>query len=203
MPKQKLKAWLPSPEKLRENRIIGWFGPFLTDPRLWHMNRNSLERAVYVGILCAFFPLPGQMPLAVLGALLLRANVPMAVALTWITNPLTAIPVVWFAYSVGAYILGEPMIGVRTIKHILSDMAQWFTNQDINPLAAHTSFSLHAFLLGLIICAVVSSVIAGLLFRVFWRYHIVKQWQKRSGYNTNIQGFEPKNHYDTKTAKHK
>ena len=122
MPKQRLKAWLPTPEKLHQNRIVRWFAPFLADARLWHMNRNSLGRAVYIGVLCAFFPLPGQMPLAIIGALLFRANVPMAIALTWLTNPLTTIPIFWAAYCVGAFLLGEPLIGFRTVGVFVSEM---------------------------------------------------------------------------------
>lgn len=137
MPKKKIKAWLPTPEKLRENRLIAMFAPFLADPRLWQVNRNSLGRAVYVGVLAAFFPLPGQMPLAIIGALLVRANIPMAVALTWITNPLTAIPVFWLAYSLGALLIGEPLIGLRAIGMILTDFTLWITADGINPLHAH------------------------------------------------------------------
>lgn len=188
MPKQKLKKWLPSPEKLRENRVIGWFAPFLADPRLWQMNRSALTRAVYIGVLCAFFPLPGQMPLAVIGALLFRANIPMAVSLTWITNPLTTIPVFWFAYSVGAFLIGEPMIGIRTIGMIVADFSLWITGHGTNPFATHL-FSLKAFIVGLIVCGVVSSMITGLLFNFILQYRIVTSWQKRLGYSANAPRF--------------
>ncbi|OOR93880.1 hypothetical protein B0181_00070 [Moraxella caviae] len=189
MPKQKLKNWLPTPEKLRESRFVGWLAPFLADPRLWHMNRSSLVRGVYIGVLCAFFPLPGQMPLAIIGALILRANVPMSVALTWITNPLTTIPVFWVAYSVGALILGEPLLGIRTVGRILADLTLWLTGHGINPLADHKLFSLHAFVVGLVICAIATSILAGVIFRVVWQYYIVAEWRKRSGYNANAPKF--------------
>lgn len=188
MLKQKLKQWLPTPEKLRENRIMGWFAPFITDPRLWQMNRGALTRAVYIGVLCAFFPLPGQMPLAIIGALMFRANIPMAVALTWLTNPLTAIPVFWLAYSIGAFLLGEPMIGIRTIGIVLSDFALWATGHGINPFA-NQLFSIKAFVIGLIVCAICTSVVLGLLFRLVLHYHIISNWQKRLGYNANAPRF--------------
>lgn len=188
MPKQRLKSWLPTPERLRESRIIRWFAPFLADPRLWHMNRGSLVRAIYIGVLCAFFPLPGQMPLAIIGALIFRANVPMAIALTWITNPLTAIPVYWFCYSVGAILLDEPLIGIRTVGIIITETSLWLTGNGNNPFIIHT-FSLKAFILGLIICGSVSSIVAGLLFRAVWQYRMVADWRKRLGYNENAPRF--------------
>ncbi len=189
MPKQQLKNWLPTPEKLRENRMVSLFAPFLADPRLWHLNRGSLTRAVYIGVLCAFFPLPGQMPLALIGALIFRANVPMSVALTWITNPLTTIPVFWFAYSVGAMLLGEPIIGIRGIGLILSDLTLWVTGNGGNPFLMHDFFSLKAFVWGLVVCAITTSVVLGIAFRLFWQYRIANDWQKRQGYNATAPKF--------------
>ncbi len=190
MPKKKIKAWLPTPEKLRENRLIAMFAPFLADPRLWQMNRNSLGRAVYVGVLAAFFPLPGQMPLAIIGALLVRANIPMAVALTWITNPLTAIPVFWLAYSLGALLIGESLIGLRAIGMILTDFTLWITADGINPLHAHRHiFSWQAMLIGLIFSAIITSIVLGSAFRLFWHYRTVRDWQSRHGYNAKAPKF--------------
>lgn len=197
MPKKRLQAWLPSPEKLRENRVIGWFAPFLADPRLWQINRNSLARGVYIGVLCAFFPLPGQMPLAVIGALICRANVPMAIALTWITNPLTTIPVFWFAYAVGAWLIGEPVIGLKTIGTILTDITLWIFGNGGDSLSSH-SFSWKAFGTGLLVCGVISSVIAGSMFRVIWQYYIVSYWQKRQGYNVNAPRFSTQKGHKTR-----
>ncbi len=189
MPKNKIKAWLPTPEKLRENRLVAMFAPFLADPRLWQMNRNSLNRAVYVGVLAAFFPLPGQMPLAIIGALIARANIPMAVALTWITNPLTGIPVFWLAYSLGALLLGEPLIGLRAIGMILTDLTLWVTADGANPFTHHKIFSWQAMVVGLVLSAIITSIVLGIAFRLFWHYRTVRDWQARHGYNAKAPKF--------------
>lgn len=202
MPKQRIKAWLPTPEKLNENRVVRWFAPFLADPRLWHINRNSLARAIYIGVLCAFFPLPGQMPLAIAGALLFRANVPMAIALTWITNPITTIPVFWFSYSIGALLLGEPLIGFNTLGLILSDFTLWLTGNGGNPFAKH-SFSLATFGFGLLICGIACSILAGLLFRLIWQYRIVSDWRKRNGYDANAPKFTQQKGYKSRERANK
>ena len=49
---------------------------------------------VSLGLFIAFTPtIPFQMLLAALGAILLRVNLPAALAACWITNPLTALPI--------------------------------------------------------------------------------------------------------------
>lgn len=198
MPKAQLKAWLPKPEELQKNKVVRIFAPFLADPRLWHLNRGALSRAIYVGIMCAFFPLPGQMPLALIGALLFRANVPMSIALTWVTNPLTTIPVYWLAYCVGAVLLGEPIIGLRTIGVILTDMTLWLFDDGINPFTKHNFFSLKAFVVGLVTTGIATSFLLGVSFKLFWRYRITKDWQKRDGYQLHAPKFS-----DQKTKKPK
>lgn len=190
MPKQQLKAWLPTPEQLRQNKVVSRFMPFLTDARLWHMNRGSMVRAVFVGVMCAFLPIPGQMPLAIFGAILVRANVPMSIALTWITNPITGIPVFWAAYWLGATLLGEPMLSLRTIGILLSDLTLWLLGRGDNPfLADGQIFSFKAFALGIGICAFLTSIVLSLALNIFWKYRIAKDWKTRKGYQSHIPSF--------------
>lgn len=189
MPKQRLKRWLPDPDELVKHKLVRPFAPFLADARLWHMNRNSLMRAIVVGVLVAFLPLPGQMLMALVGALIFRANVPMSVALTWLTNPVTSIPIFWVAYWLGANILGEPIISLRAIGVLLTDTTIWLISDGKNPFDGQKLFSLKAFGLGLVICAVLTSLVCVLAFNIFWRYRIAKSWKKRRGYQPHITPF--------------
>lgn len=185
---KKLKKWLPKPEELKQNRTFKAFGPHLADARLWHFNRHSLTKAVYIGVLSAFFPLPGQMLLALIACLYFRANVPMALGLTWITNPITTIPIFYVAYWFGAVLLNEPMISFKTIGMMLSDLSLWIFSDGVNPFIKYQhSFSLSAFLTGLILMAVLSSLICGMAFKYFWHYKTVSMWQERNGYNHQHQ----------------
>jgi uncharacterized protein (DUF2062 family) len=147
---------------------------------LWHFNRHSLNKAVYIGVLSAFFPLPGQMLLALIGALIFRANVPMALGLTWITNPVTSLPVFYAGYYVGAKILDVPMISLRLIGSMIADFSLWALSDGANPFITYKgTVSLTAFCLGLTILAIVSSIVCGLAFKAIWRYKTVTSWQKR------------------------
>lgn len=53
-------------------------------------------------------PIVGQMALAALVALWVRVNLPVAVACTWVSNPLTFVPIYYPAYKLGAFLLGIP-----------------------------------------------------------------------------------------------
>lgn len=180
MPKKRLKDLLPTSEKLLESRSLKLFAPQLADSRLWHFNRHSLNKAVYIGVFSAFFPLPGQMLLALIGALIFRANVPMALGLTWITNPLTTLPVFYASYYVGAKILDVPMISLRIIGRMISDFSLWIISDGANPFITYKgTVSIAAFCLGLTISAIISSIVCGLAFKAIWRYKTVTSWQKR------------------------
>ena len=181
MSQKRLKSLLPTPEKILESRTMKLFAPHLADARLWHFNRHSLNKAVYIGILSAFFPLPGQMLLALIGSLIFRANVPMALGLTWITNPLTTLPVFYAGYYVGAKIIDVPMISLRVIGRMITDFSLWILSDGANPFVTYEgTVSITAFCVGLTILAVVSSIICGLAFKAIWRYKTVTSWQKRS-----------------------
>ena len=180
MSKNRLKKLLPTPEKILESRLLKLFAPHLGDPRLWHFNRHSLNKAVYIGVLSAFFPLPGQMLLALIGALIFRANVPMALGLTWITNPLTTLPVFYAGYYVGAKIIDVPMISLRLIGRMITDFSLWILSDGANPFITYKgAVSLTAFCVGLTILAIITSIVCGLAFKGIWRYKTVANWQKR------------------------
>lgn len=186
MPNKSLKKLLPTPETILASRTLKLFAPHLADPRLWQFNRPSLNKAVYIGVLSAFFPLPGQMLLALIGALIFRANVPMALGLTWITNPLTTLPIFYAGYYVGAKIMGEPMISLRLIGRMIADFSLWVLSDGANPFVTYSgTVSLTAFCLGLTILAIITSIICGLAFKGIWRYKTVTSWQKRQRQRSN------------------
>ncbi|NRD70861.1 DUF2062 domain-containing protein [Psychrobacter okhotskensis] len=177
---KRLKNLLPTPEKILESRILKLFAPHLADPRLWHFNRHSLNKAVYIGVLSAFFPLPGQMLLALIGSLIFRANVPMALGLTWITNPVTSLPIFYAGYYIGAKILDVPMISLRLIGRMIADFSLWALSDGANPFITYQgTVSLTAFCVGITILAVITSIVCGLAFKAIWRYKTVTSWQKR------------------------
>jgi len=108
--KKRLKAWLPSPESIRNNRWLRWMGPTLHHPRLWHFSRKGIAMGLALGIFFGLLVPVAQMPLSAAAAIILRANLPMAVASTLVTNPVTFGPLYYGAYRVGKVVLGEPQL---------------------------------------------------------------------------------------------
>ncbi|MEM7564443.1 MAG: DUF2062 domain-containing protein, partial [Pseudomonadota bacterium] len=106
MAKKLIRKILPHPDVLMHNRWIKLLGPRLQDPSLWHINRRSCSYAVALGVFCAFIPVPFQMFIAAVLAILFRVNILVAVPIVWISNPLTLGPMFYFCYLVGVEILG-------------------------------------------------------------------------------------------------
>jgi uncharacterized protein (DUF2062 family) len=106
MPRKLLRRFLPNPAKLKENRLLGWMGTSLHHPRLWHISREGIARGAAIGLFFGFLVPIGQIPLAAMFAILLHANLPMAALSTLVTNPFTFGPVYYFAYKLGAFLLG-------------------------------------------------------------------------------------------------
>jgi uncharacterized protein len=114
--KNKLKAWLPKPETVQRNRWLRWMGPVLNHPRLWHFSRKGIALGLALGIFFGLLIPVAQIPFAATAAVVLRANVPMAVASTLVTNPITFGPVYYGAYRLGRAILGEPPLSGPAIS---------------------------------------------------------------------------------------
>ena len=103
--KKLFARWLPDPESLRRNRWLRWLGPALLHRRLWHFSRRGVAVGVALGVFFGFLVPIAQIPMAAGVAVLLRANVPTAVAGTLVTNPVTFAPVYLLAHRLGSALL--------------------------------------------------------------------------------------------------
>lgn len=102
-------------------------------------------------------PIPAQMLLAAAGAIVFRVNLPVAVAATWLTNPLTAAPALWVAYEVGALLMGKPLA-----LHALG------FERSIDGLSHFIRETWGPVLLGSVVCGAVLAVIANFAVRWLW-----------------------------------
>lgn len=95
----------PNSQDLKKHKQLQWLGKFLHISSLWAFNRRTISRAFAVGLFAAFIPMPFQMILAATGAVIFSANLPIAVALVWITNPITIPPIFYALYKLGSWLL--------------------------------------------------------------------------------------------------
>ena len=161
-----LRRWLPHDSRFREHKHLRWLGRRLHDPNLWHLNRRSVSGAAFVGLFMAWVPLPTQMLLAGIFALWLRVNLPVAVVLVWITNPLTIPPMSYFAYKVGARLLGRPAQEMQVELSL-----DWLGDQ-----LGHIWAPM---LVGSLLIGLVSGLIGLVAVRMLWRLHVKRTWQER------------------------
>lgn len=104
--KKLLKQHTPNVDALKNHKYLNWLGKYLHNSSLWNFNRKSISKAFAVGLFCTFIPIPFQMLLAAPIAIIFSANLPISVALVWITNPLTMPAIFYACYKLGAWILG-------------------------------------------------------------------------------------------------
>jgi len=180
MPKKLLRRYLPSPEKVANMKGLGRLRPYLSDPNLWHLNRRSVSGAMYWGLFCAFLPIPMQIIPVTLGAILFRVNLPLCIMLVWVSNPVTMLPILYAAYWIGASVLGVPMLDMQSISVLFGQLIRWVLQQGANPFNSDaTAILIWPLLVGLMIEAVVASLVGGTLTRILWRWHVVRDWRKR------------------------
>ena len=69
-------------------------------------SRKMVTRGVVIGLFVAFIPMPMQMAAVLLFMPFIKFNVPIGVAMVWITNPFT-MPFIYVAeYYTGSFLLG-------------------------------------------------------------------------------------------------
>ncbi len=109
MPRRFFRKFAFKRHELSERWFMAPFRHLLHDHRLWGIRRKTVIPAFALGLFVAFQPFLGHMLAAVLGALALRINMPVAALATLIINPVTIGPVYYFSYRVGAFLLSiEP-----------------------------------------------------------------------------------------------
>lgn len=188
--KKRLLQLMPTPDALRSNRWLRWLGPALHHPRLWHMSRRGIALGMALGVFFGLLIPLAQIPLAAGAAVVLRANVPAAVASTLVTNPVTFGPVYYAAWRLGSAILGEPVGEDEQPPQMQEEAAEipdqgWLTTvvQRIRGVGK-------PLLLGLAIVATVVGLLTYLM--VTWIWHAKVVWQRRrrqrgSGERANVR----------------
>ena len=162
--KKLLKRYSPKPDDLKNYKHLDWLGRHLHDVSLWNFNRKSISKAFAVGLFFAFIPVPFQMLLAAPAAVIFGANLPLSIALVWITNPITIPPIYYGCYKLGAWILGVQIESdfVMSLEYV------WQVFDTI----------WQPFLLGCLTVSVVTSFIGYFGVQLIYRYRIYRRMSK-------------------------
>lgn len=132
MGKTWFKKFLLDLESVEKSSLKG-VKKYLRKPYLWDLNREPVARGVAIGLFIGIIPIfPFQTLLVILLSIFLRGNLPIAFLTSWISNPLTIIPITYFIYFVGNSMLGNninvPMVEDFTWNFAnFSEFWTWFS----------------------------------------------------------------------------
>lgn len=103
---KRFKQAIPSRESIANNPRLSWLRPWFKEPKLWHWSRRGVAMGVALGVFFGLLIPIAQIPASVSAAVVLRANIPAAIASTLISNPVTFAPIYYGAYKMGLWVTG-------------------------------------------------------------------------------------------------
>ena len=176
MPRKFFRKYLPDPEKLRSSRMVAAFGRWLHHPNLWHLNRRSVSGAVAIGLFSGLVPGPLQMLTALLLAIPLKKNLPVALLITLYTNPFTIVPLYLLAYAYGRLLM--PGVQAADAQPFYFDWSN--ISESMSGLGAWMLALGKPLVIGLVALASTLAVLGYVAVQVAWRAYVVAAWRARA-----------------------
>ena len=165
----RFRASLPTREALAAHPWLKAVAPALLNPKLWHLQHESVARGVAVGTFWAFSIPMAQVVVAAFHCTRWQANIPVAAAMTMVTNPLTIGFWLWLAYQTGTSVMAS--LGVGTLGMVAAEQ------QSAGPQLWLTEFGWPT-VVGMGMFAVGGAAVGYLGVKLVWRARV---WFKRRG----------------------
>jgi len=105
----------------KHEKLKSFIKKYKIPPEYLSTNRKMISRGVLIGLFIAFIPMPMQMAAVLLFMPFVRFNVPIALAMCWLSNPITMPPMYYMEYLTGSFLLG---IQPEPVEMTL----EWFKN---------------------------------------------------------------------------
>lgn len=173
--RERVPGWaqriVPSREALVQNRFVS---PLAARSELWRYTRRSVPRGVAVGLFVGIFALiPGvQIVGAALMCVPFRANVPLAVAATFLSNPATTPMILLAALWVGSFLgLDADLATFQALIDQGAGLREW--------TAWLVSSAAPALVLGLFVISFVSAVVGYFAAIILWRLWTARRRRMR------------------------
>jgi uncharacterized protein len=161
----------PTREEMAQNKYLAPIAHRFLSPELWRFTRRSVPRGVALGLFAAFIIPVGQIFLSAFLALPLRANVPLAALITFVTNPFTLPFWLVVANRIGEFLLRFNVYGVA-LPSASADGDSWGLLTMIYEMGLAT-------VLGGAVLAVVSPLLGWLISGWVWRAIVYRKRAKR------------------------
>lgn len=175
--------YLPTQERIVTYRFLRPFRHVLGHDALWRFNQRSVAGGAAVGLFFSVASPVAQILLAAITATVLKVNLPVAVFGTFFSNPLTTPAILFFAFHLGALLVGHegPAENVVATTGVAAPNGGY--------LGGVAEWVLHSFewiqtagwplVVGLGILAVALSMAGYLLVTVAWRVQAALRWRAR------------------------
>ena len=108
--RSRMRPWLkkvPRQRHVRGTWLHRLLGDRLFTPELWRPTREGVALGAATGLFWAMMPIPFQMLPSGITAFFLRFNLPTAISVVWVTNPVTWPFILYWQYRLGAWLLRE------------------------------------------------------------------------------------------------
>ncbi len=97
--------YLKHPRRLKASPLMRWFARHFLDKHVWRPTQSTFAGGCAIGTFVSAQIIPAQMPLSILLAALFRVNIPVAVVISWFSNPLTFVPIGLLEKEIGDWLL--------------------------------------------------------------------------------------------------
>ena len=177
----KWRQKVPTHEEIFAKKWLKPLAPYFNQPYFWVASRRKVALAVGIGLFAGLMPGPTQMLTALLLAYVLRAHLPISLATTLYTNPLTYLPLYYLAYQLGFFILEGGNGNMMSFDN-------WKAVIDVGGDALQDALSQQAqyLLLGVPTLSSFLGVSGYVLVRLLWRCKTVKRWQNRHAHKHHL-----------------
>ena len=159
MPRAVLKKIMPSHQTIQKQKILKIFGSLLYKKDIWSLSRKKVLSGVFIGIFVAFIPMPFQIVLVAFLAIYFKVNLPIGLALIWISNPITMPFIYYFQYELGNILLNK----TQNIEFTMQSMTQ-----NLDQIAMSLYF-------GAFFVCIITSIITVFILNLLW----IKRVKKR------------------------
>lgn len=183
---ERILSLVPSRSDLESSRWTRWLAPWLGEAKLWQWSRRGVSLGVAIGIFFSMITPIAQIPASVAASVVLRANIPAAMASTFISNPITFAPIYYLAYRTGLKITGEKP-KPELIRQELEDIQTHQRDSRLGQAETKKSWLHHAkkmgkpLVVGLSLFAVIGGVFSYALVNLVWL--ICVRWKRHRRLN--------------------
>lgn len=133
------------------------------------INRKMIANGIAVGVFVSLIIMPMQTLIVLLAMPFVRFNIPIAIAVTWLSNPFTTPFILYMEYTTGSFLLGmQPTEVEITLEWFMKNLKSIFV-----PLYAGTAFY-----------SIIGSILAYYFVNLLWRNSVKKDQELRKNGRT-------------------